>query len=108
LSAAYAERWRVMADMLHRYLPDCRQPSSFMGSSCWISGPSWLNADVLAVEARAEGVLIEPGSIHFSGPDIEYNHFRLGFSAITAERIPEGIAALARAVDRLRPLHGLC
>jgi len=102
LSTAYRERWQVITDALDEHLPGFTRPHEFRGSALWIGGPEGLNADVLAVEARHEGVLIEPGSVYYAGPDIAYEHFRLGFSAITAERIPEGIAALARVVDRLR------
>jgi len=102
LGAAYRERWHAIVGALDYYLPAFRRPTDFRGSALWIGGPKGLNADVLAVEARQEGVLIEPGSVYYAGPDIAYEYFRLGFSAITAERIPDGIAALARVVDRLR------
>lgn len=103
LSTAYRERWQAMTAALDAYLPDFVRPQEFSGSACWIQGPDWLNADVLAAESCRHGVLIEPGSVHYAGPDVSYNHFRLGFSAITAERIPAGVSELARVVDGMRP-----
>lgn len=102
LSAAYAERWKVMSQALDEHFPDFQRSREFGGSSMWLTGPGWLNADQLAVEACREGVLIEPGSVHYADPDVAFEHFRLGFSAITAEVIPEGIEILSRLVDRLR------
>ncbi|MCC5886731.1 MAG: PLP-dependent aminotransferase family protein [Gammaproteobacteria bacterium] len=103
LSTAYRERWQVMTGALGAHLPDFSPPSKFSGSACWIEGPDWLNADLLAVEAANKGVLIEPGSVHYAGPDIPYANFRLGFAATEAETIEKGVATLAKVVDQLRP-----
>jgi GntR family transcriptional regulator / MocR family aminotransferase len=101
LSGAYAERWAIMAAALDRWFPDSGRRQAFGGTAFWIKGPEWLDASLLAVEARGEGILIEPGAVHFAGPHIPRNYFRLGFSAIPNERIDPGMEKLARIVDTL-------
>jgi GntR family transcriptional regulator/MocR family aminotransferase len=103
LGAAYSERWQVMSRALDEHLPDFPWPREFGGSAFWVSGPEWLNADRLAAEACRDGILIEPGSVHFADPEPSLEHFRLGFSAIPSARIPEGIEKLSRLVDHQRP-----
>lgn len=102
LSTVYRERWQAMTDALDAYLPDFIRPQEFSGSACWVQGPEWLDADMLAIESSRKGVLIEPGSVHYAEPDVSYNRFRLGFSAITADKIPKGVSELARVVDGMR------
>lgn len=100
LAGIYSERWQVMSEALGRCFPHYQWQREFGGSAFWVSGPDWLDADVLAAEARRVGVLIEPGSVHYAGPDIAHEHFRLGFSSLPSDRIPEGIETLASVVRR--------
>jgi len=72
--------------------------AAFGGSSFWIEGPAGCDADALAARLAAEGVLIEPGSPFFAGAAPPRNHFRLAYSSIPAERIPEGIRRIAAAL----------
>jgi GntR family transcriptional regulator/MocR family aminotransferase len=76
------------------------------GSSCWVQGPPALDAERLAVAAEQAGVLIEPGSVFFAGPNPPRHCFRLGFSAIGVERIEPGLRVLARVIERLLGLRG--
>jgi GntR family transcriptional regulator/MocR family aminotransferase len=48
-----------------------------------------------------EGILIEPGYVHFLDEDAPLHYFRLGYSSIPAERIEPGIRRLAAIIDRL-------
>lgn len=98
-SKAYKERWEIMARAVDDWFPYTRRRASFGGTSFWIRGPEWLHAGRLAESAAHEGVLIEPGAVHFAGADIPENYFRLGFSAIPNERIVPGIKLLARLID---------
>ena len=59
-------------------------------------------AEALADAAQREGILIEPGAIHFAGDAPPKNHFRLGFSSIAEDRIEPGIARLAELVAAAR------
>jgi GntR family transcriptional regulator/MocR family aminotransferase len=103
LSRAYKERWEIMAQAVDDWFPYSRRRRSFGGTSFWITGPEWLDADRLAESAARQGVLIEPGAVHFAGAHIPRNHFRLGFSAIANERIVPGIKLLAGMIDELKP-----
>ena len=48
----------------------------------------------------ADGILIEPGAVHFAGDSPPKNFFRLGFSSIPVERIEPGIRRLAEIMRR--------
>jgi len=102
MASTYSERWEVLTRALDRFLPDCQRSREFTGPALWVSGPAWLNADSLAAEARSEGVLIEPGNVHYADPGPVSEQFRLGFSALPAERITEGIESLSKVMYRLR------
>jgi GntR family transcriptional regulator/MocR family aminotransferase len=103
LSHAHQERARVLAAALAARLPELRPVPISGGSSCWVEGPSWLDAEALALAAESHGVLIEPGNVFFSGSTPTRNCLRLGFSAIATERIDEGVERLAAALRELAP-----
>jgi GntR family transcriptional regulator/MocR family aminotransferase len=67
------------------------------------ASPPWLDARRLADLARVEGILIEPGDVHFATEAPPLNYFRLGFSSIDASAIEEGICRLGRLVEDERP-----
>ena len=83
--------------------PELRPVPISGGSSCWVEGPAWLDAEALALAAESHGVLIEPGSVFFSAATPTRNCLRLGFSAIATERIGEGVERLAAALRELAP-----
>ena len=103
LAVAYRERAAALTEALARHLPEVRHPPVTGGSSCWVEGPQWLDARRLAEEARVEGVLIEPGDVHFADEVAPLNFFRLGFSSIAPQAIRAGIRRLAALMDRRRP-----
>lgn len=100
LHRAYRARWQEMGTALQRHLPDSTRPPTFGGTSFWVRGPKALDADILAAEARRQGIIIEPGSIHFAAADGPRNYFRLGISSIALEKIEPGIRLLASLIDR--------
>ncbi|MGR3781418.1 MAG: MocR-like pyridoxine biosynthesis transcription factor PdxR [Albimonas sp.] len=105
----FAGRWEAMHGALDAHLPGWSQGAVFGGTCFWCRGPEGMDAGALAAEARAEGVLIEPGDVLFAdpGPDGEArprNFFRMAFSSIAEERIPEGVARLAAAARRIGAL----
>ena len=75
----------------------------FGGTSFWVSGPDWLDSRILAKRAMKDGVLIEAGDAFFDDKTPLLNYFRLAYSAISSERIPEGVARLAAGVRTLKP-----
>ncbi|HUL07036.1 MAG TPA: PLP-dependent aminotransferase family protein [Candidatus Acidoferrum sp.] len=98
LSQAFRERWRVMRDALSRHLPQCKAWSSVGGTAYWIEGPPQLDARETERRAARAGVVIEPGDIHFLGPDPPRHAFRLGFSSIPTERIEPGLQKLGETI----------
>jgi GntR family transcriptional regulator/MocR family aminotransferase len=101
LQAAYAERWRAMDAAIARHLPNSSRPPTFGGTSFWIEGPHALDSETLAEHARAEGVILEPGAVHFMAEPAPRNVFRLGFSSIATTRIEPGIRRIAALVAAL-------
>ncbi|MEM1383461.1 MAG: PLP-dependent aminotransferase family protein [Pseudomonadota bacterium] len=101
LHRVYRERWQVMQQALGQHLPGWAAMPGFGGSSYWLTGPKGLDAADLEARALERGVVIEPGAPFFFDDMDGRNQFRLGFSSIPAERIPDGIAHLAACVQRL-------
>ncbi len=75
--------------------------AAFGGSSFWMRAPEHVDTEELAGRLQAQGVLIDPGRPFFEGDDPPRNYFRLGFSSIGVDRIPEGVARIAAAIDEL-------
>ena len=72
------------------------------GSSVWLRAPAGIDTTVLANELRADGVLIEPGEPFFSGNSPPRDYYRLAYSSIGIDLIPEGVAKISAAIARLQ------
>ena len=103
MHAEYKLRWQLMAKAINKYLGGVVSYTSVGGSSFWVKGPRWLDADELQQAAATSGVLIESGSVFFMTTPRYNNHFRLGFSSIEKQKIDPGIKQLARVVEKLKP-----
>ena len=101
-----AERRRVLQQAMDSEGLFSHSASHFGGTSFWVQGPDWLDARKLARRAMDEGVLIEAGDVFFRREQAPLNYFRLAYSAIPADRIGPGIAALAAIMRRMTPRHG--
>lgn len=67
------------------------------GSSFWMRAPDGCDTGLLADELQSVGVLIEPGAAFFAeDPKVEF--YRLAYSSIPKERIPEGVARIRKAI----------
>ncbi|NRB34164.1 MAG: PLP-dependent aminotransferase family protein [Rhodobacteraceae bacterium] len=71
----------------------------FGGSSLWMEAPDHVDTAQLSTDLRAHKVYIEPGAPFFAGADKPKNYYRLGYSAIPADRIHRGIEILAEALE---------
>lgn len=71
---------------------------AFGGSSLWMEAPKSVDTTQLEIELRQREVLIEPGQPFFAAENPPRNFYRLAYSSIPAERIPEGIARIAAAM----------
>ena len=101
LHQTYKARFEIMAEELLKMRPVSVATTAFGGSSFWIEGPKTLNARVLAEEAKKQGIIIEPGDVHFFSDQPPQHFFRLGFSAIPTDRIKPGLDVLAALITRL-------
>ncbi|WP_372887022.1 PLP-dependent aminotransferase family protein [Shimia sp.] len=72
------------------------------GSSLWMRAPEHVDTAALTRVLQRRDVLIEPGHPFFNGSDRPRNYYRLAYSSIPAERIPEGIARIAEELRRQR------
>ena len=104
LHRVYRLRWEALNTALSAHMPEVTCVGGFGGSSVWVTGPDWLDAARLAADAMEAGIIIEPGQIYFARQPAPSNCFRMGFSSIDAERIPEGIEKLAAIMARQRPV----
>ncbi len=98
----FKQRWKIMDKSLNKYLNKWVDYYSSGGTSFWIRGPRWLNADELQLTAAKYGVLIESGSVFFMQEQKTNNHFRLGFSSISQQKIEPGIKLLSEIIKDLR------
>lgn len=94
----YQERWKVMGEALHDYLPESSQPPTFGGTSYWVKGPDHIESEELARLALSKGIIIEPGSIYFGEQSPPRNYFKLGYSSIPTEKIRPGIKKLSQII----------
>ncbi|MGD9480342.1 PLP-dependent aminotransferase family protein [Shinella sp. G-2] len=97
----YHKRHVLMAESLQREGLAVAGASAFGGTSFWMEGPKGLDADRLVQELRHDGVLVESGSPFFPRSDAPCRFFRMGYSSIPRENIPEGIARVRAGIDRL-------
>ncbi|MBO9395572.1 PLP-dependent aminotransferase family protein [Shimia sp. R9_2] len=98
---ALKARRAVMQEAITQSGLDVAGQGAFGGSSFWMQAKRHIDAGVFAQKMQNDGVLIEPGASFFSGADIPRNFYRLGYSSIPSERIPEGVARIAKALNAL-------
>ena len=98
-----AERRRVLQSAIDAEGLFSHSAAHFGGTSFWVKGPDWLDSRILAKRAMKHGVLIEAGDVFFDDENPPLNYFRLAYSAISSERIPEGVARLATVMRTLKP-----
>jgi len=95
---AFHARRKVMADALETSALKVAGSASFGGSSFWVEAPLGTDTERLGRNLRDDGVLIEPGSPFFSDQDSAKNYFRLAYSSIKSEKIPEGVRRISQRV----------
>ena len=95
---ALKARRAVMQDAIDQSGLTVAGKGAFGGSSFWMQANPDVDTEILAENLKSEGVLIEPGHPFFTGETPPKNFYRLGYSSIPSERIPEGVARIARAL----------
>ncbi|MHA1128752.1 MAG: GntR family transcriptional regulator, partial [Alphaproteobacteria bacterium] len=76
--------------------------ASFGASSFWVETPPNIDTEVLAETLKAQGVLIEAGAPFFESADGPKNFFRLAYSSIPSEKIPEGVRRIEQAIVEMQ------
>jgi GntR family transcriptional regulator/MocR family aminotransferase len=96
MRTAYRRRRLIMDEAIAEHGLTMAGQGGFGGSSVWMRAN--VDTDQLALDLRADGVLIEAGRAFFA-PDAAPKHFyRLGYSSIPPAKIPEGIAKIAAQI----------
>ncbi len=98
----FRSRWKLMDAALEKHLGRYVNYFSSGGTSFWIQGPNWLDADHLQRKAANAGILIEAGSVFFMKKPNFNNHFLLGYSSISREKIEPGIKMLSEVILSLK------
>ena len=96
---AFHERRKVLDKALRDTPLTVAGSAGFGGSSLWVQAPVGVDTMDLATRLRQDGVLIEAGDPFFQGDNAPKNLFRLAYSSINVNRIPEGIRRIAAAVS---------
>ncbi|QGN46271.1 PLP-dependent aminotransferase family protein [Micromonospora sp. WMMD558] len=97
---ALGERARVLGESLRRHLPQARFVEPDGGYFLWVEFPEDVDVDKLAPAAAERGVAVVKGSDFVL--DGGRHALRLAYSAVTADRIDEGVRRLAEAVAAVR------
>jgi 2-aminoadipate transaminase len=97
---ALGERATVLGESLRKHIPGVRFTEPDGGYFLWIDLPDDVHIDKLFPVATAKGVAVVKGSDFL----VEGGHhsLRLAFSAVTVDRIDEGVRRLAAAIDEVR------
>jgi GntR family transcriptional regulator/MocR family aminotransferase len=101
ISRNYQARWKSMNRALDKHLPGSYEMPTFGGSCYWVKGPKNLDAVELQKLAQKQGILIEPGNVHYYKENSPKNYFRLGFSSISTDLIESGVEKIAEIIRKL-------
>ena len=98
MSRAYHERRGILETALHKHDLRIAGQSTSGGSSVWVRMPDGTDTTVLALQLRAQGVLVEPGAPFFASETPPTEYLRLAYSSIPASRIAEGVRLITQAL----------
>jgi DNA-binding transcriptional MocR family regulator len=100
VKGALRERRDALVEALREQIPEAEFVVPGGGYFLWLDLDQGVDTAALLAEAKGEGVAF------VAGPDFMIeggtNSLRLSFASVPPERIPEGIARLARALERVR------
>jgi GntR family transcriptional regulator / MocR family aminotransferase len=102
LHETFGRRWEELRNALNFYLPPwVALAPSHGGTVLWVQGSPALDVSRVVAEAARRGVLVEPVDHFYALSRQPLNCFRMGVSAIPADRIRAGVAELAAVVREL-------
>ena len=97
---AFAKRRTAIIEALESTELEIIGAARFGGTSLWIRAPDGTDTEDLAARLLNEGVVIEPGAPFFGGADPPTEFFRLGYSSIPVDKIPEGVRRIGNMAAR--------
>ncbi len=100
MGQVFAKRRKVMEQALADHGLGVAGRGIFGGSSIWMRAPEHVDTEELDQKLRPKGVLIEPGRPFFGVKNPPRNYYRLAYSSISSEKIPDGLAILAQELSR--------
>lgn len=98
---AFQARREVMTQAIQEFGLKTSHASVYGGTSFWMEAPSHVDTQTLAEDLRRDGVLIEPGAPFFTDATPHQHYFRIAYSSIAPNKIPEGIRRIAQGIRRL-------
>jgi GntR family transcriptional regulator/MocR family aminotransferase len=101
MGKVFKERRSVMEQAINEHHLEIAGRGVFGGSSFWMRAPVGVDTQDLAARLSKHDVLIEPGHSFFGPESDQKNYYRLAYSSIPSERIPEGVARVAMQIDEL-------
>ena len=102
LSQSFASRRDVMLAAIRAEGLTLANAKENGGSSLWMRTPEGVSATALTDALKPQGVLIESGLPFFGAPTAPDCFYRIAYSSIASERIPEGIARIARTIQIMK------
>jgi 2-aminoadipate transaminase len=100
VKGALRERRDALVEALREQIPEAEFVVPGGGYFLWLDLAEGTDTPALLAEAKAEGVAF------VAGPDFMIeggeSSLRLSFASVPPERIPEGVARIARALERVR------
>jgi 2-aminoadipate transaminase len=104
VSAALGERAELLAQALREYIPGVRFTEPDGGYFLWVDLPDDVDAEAVLAAAAERGVAVVKGSDFLLKGG--RHSLRLAYSAVSTDRVVEGVRRLASAVDAVRRTNG--
>ncbi len=101
ISKVYQKRREIMENAIQEYGLEIAGSGVFGGSSFWMRAPENVNTVELKHALKRNDVLIETGHPYFAASAGIMNYYRLAYSSISEELIPEGVKRIAHEIDQL-------
>jgi 2-aminoadipate transaminase len=98
--SALAERARLLTAALREHIPDARFSEPAGGYFIWVELPDDVDVDDLLPAAEERGVAVVKGTDFLL--EGGRHALRLAYSAVTADRVEEGVRRLASAIEAVR------
>ena len=100
LATTYRNRRAVMETAIHQNGLRIAGKGAHGGSSFWMRAPKGTDTQHLAETLREKSTFIEPGQSFFSGKRKPKDYYRIAYSSIPESLIEQGVANIAKAIDR--------